>query len=221
MDDDGWIAREQILGDEARSKVPPEFQVQYPHYANPPTLSLILELLADKLSSPSLPADEKEAYTASLREFYPLMKRNYEWYRKTQWGDLKSYDRNAFSTKEAYRWRGRTPQHILTSGLDDYPRAQPPHPGELHVDLMSWMGLLTRGLKAVASVLGEKDDVAELSTNEVAITRNLNDLHWTRKRRHTAMRQLMNTRKALMSVTKATSPYSPSSPACLDRTARI
>jgi mannosyl-oligosaccharide glucosidase len=38
MDSDGWIPREQILGPEARSKVPSEFQVQYPHYANPPTL---------------------------------------------------------------------------------------------------------------------------------------------------------------------------------------
>jgi mannosyl-oligosaccharide glucosidase len=26
MDKDGWIAREQIIGDEARSKVPKEFQ---------------------------------------------------------------------------------------------------------------------------------------------------------------------------------------------------
>lgn len=34
----GWIAREQILGKEARSKVPPEFQAQNPSYANPPTL---------------------------------------------------------------------------------------------------------------------------------------------------------------------------------------
>lgn len=42
MDEDGWIAREQILGDEARSKVPAEFQMQYPHYANPPTLFMVL-----------------------------------------------------------------------------------------------------------------------------------------------------------------------------------
>ena len=32
------IAREQILGDEATSKVPKEFQTQYSHFANPPTL---------------------------------------------------------------------------------------------------------------------------------------------------------------------------------------
>jgi mannosyl-oligosaccharide glucosidase len=49
MDDDGWIAREQILGHEARSKVPPEFQIQYPHYANPPTLFLIIEGFMERL----------------------------------------------------------------------------------------------------------------------------------------------------------------------------
>ena len=48
MDEDGWIAREQILGSEARSKVPVQFQVQYPHYANPPTLFMVIEALVDK-----------------------------------------------------------------------------------------------------------------------------------------------------------------------------
>ncbi|CAG8801587.1 2710_t:CDS:10, partial [Racocetra persica] len=31
IDNDGWVAREQILGEEARNKVPHEFQTQYPH----------------------------------------------------------------------------------------------------------------------------------------------------------------------------------------------
>lgn len=50
MDDDGWIAREQILGPEARSKVPLEFQTQYPHYANPPTLFLVVQVFVAKLN---------------------------------------------------------------------------------------------------------------------------------------------------------------------------
>jgi mannosyl-oligosaccharide glucosidase len=55
MDSEGWIAREQILGLEARSKVPAEFQVQYPHYANPPTLFMIVETLVEKANSGKLP----------------------------------------------------------------------------------------------------------------------------------------------------------------------
>ncbi|GMF78181.1 unnamed protein product [Aspergillus oryzae] len=195
MDEDGWIAREQILGAEARSKVPPEFTVQYPHYANPPTLFIILEAFLDKLdankniSVQQSPEDIAErlrsAYVqqpelgeAYIRSIYPLLKKHYSWYRNTQRGDIKSYDREAFSTKEAYRWRGRSVQHILTSGLDDYPRAQPPHPGELHVDLISWMGMMTRSLRRIAERLGETEDAEEFKYYETAIERNVDDLHW-------------------------------------------
>ena len=192
MDEDGWIGREQILGNEARSKVPVEFQVQYPHYANPPTLFLILEGLIDKLKENPPPRNTGDAFEnirnahlhnpeishAYLRDLYPLLKRHYYWFRKTQWGDIQSYDREAFSQKEGYRWRGRTPQHILTSGLDDYPRPQPPHPGELHTDLISWIGLMTRSMRRIAEVVGESDDAQEFHVHETAILRNIDDLHW-------------------------------------------
>ncbi|KAL9094095.1 MAG: hypothetical protein Q9165_003510 [Trypethelium subeluteriae] len=194
MDEDGWIGREQILGAEARSKVPQEFQVQYPHYANPPTLFFVLDAFLDKVGSKEkrssseqqiLKEDTYQAHVENagaaaeyLQSLYPLLKRHYNWYRKTQWGDLKSYERNAFSNKEAYRWRGRTPQHILTSGLDDYPRPQPPHPGELHTDLISWMGMMTRVMKRIASAAGETDDAKEYATIENSIIHNIDDLHW-------------------------------------------
>lgn len=178
-DPDGWIAREQILGPEARSKVPMEFTIQYPHYANPPTLFMVIDTLMNKLQANVFDADHAARLTERLRAIYPLLKRHYFWFRRTQAGDIKSYDREAFSTKEAYRWRGRTPQHILTSGLDDYPRAQPPHPGELHVDLISWMGMMTRSLRRLAAeIVDEPDDAAEFQRYETAIVRNIDDLHW-------------------------------------------
>ncbi|KAL6849271.1 Processing alpha glucosidase I [Amphichorda felina] len=194
MDGDGWIPREQILGDEARSKVPPEFQIQYPHYANPPTLFLIIESFMERLRQLNAAGTEKpnkdsDLYTAHLdnqelgeefmRKIYPLLRRQYDWFRKTQRGEVKAYDREAFSKKEAYRWRGRTETHILTSGIDDYPRAQPPHPGELHVDLMAWVGLMTKSLMNIAQALGNEDDAAELKKNLNAIEHNLDDLHWS------------------------------------------
>ncbi|GAB7350307.1 hypothetical protein MBLNU459_g0941t1 [Dothideomycetes sp. NU459] len=198
MDEDGWIGREQILGSEARSKVPKEFQTQYPHYANPPTLFFVLHAFLDKIASGSsssssstggaqqvldgnaVLSDPKVAI-GYLRELYPLLKRQFEWFRKTQWGDLKSYDRNAFSTKEGYRWRGSTQTHLLTSGLDDYPRPQPPHPGELHTDLISWMGMMSRAMKRIATTLSETDDAATFGKIEDAIIRNIDDLHWNEK----------------------------------------
>ena len=187
MDEDGWIGREQILGPEARSKVPPEFQVQYPHYANPPTLFLVLETFVQKLEEgnksqkssggargmqgagtnlQNIHLDNPEVALQYLRNIYPLLRKQYDWFRRTQYGDIKSYDREAFSSKEAYRWRGRTPRHILTSGLDDYPRPQPPHPGELHVDLISWMGMMTRSLKRIATFMGESEEASEYEASE-------------------------------------------------------
>ncbi|KAI5305576.1 hypothetical protein KEM56_004001 [Ascosphaera pollenicola] len=198
MDDDGWIAREQILGPEARSKVPAEFQVQYPHYANPPTLFLIIESLAEKVKGiegskvetdgtvkdvRSVHLQDRDALLSYLNSIYPLLKRQYFWFRKTQHGDLKSYEREAYSLVEGYRWRGRSVRHILTSGLDDYPRPQPPHPGELHVDLISWVGMMTRSLKNIAEVLGLEDDIAEFDKYETAILKNIEDLHWDEKER--------------------------------------
>lgn len=212
MDEEGWIGREQILGAEARSKVPPEFQVQYPHYANPPTLFLIFEDLMDRLvlsngtTSATVAASATATAAASatagdadlptpfletvhlrdpefakqyLRDMYPLLRRQHQWFRRTQFGDARSYDREAFSDREVYRWRGRTPRHILPSGLDDYPRPQPPHPGELHVDLMSWMGMMTKSLRRIASYIGADDDAADYARSEEAIIRNIDGLHWS------------------------------------------
>jgi mannosyl-oligosaccharide glucosidase len=176
MDEDGWIGREQILGSEARSKVPAEFQVQYPHYANPPTLFMAVEALLDKAEKKG--SADRDTVKAWLKSVYPLLQRHFDWYRRTQAGDIKSYDRPAFSSKEGYRWRGRTEQHILTSGLDDYPRAQPPHPGELHTDLISWMGLFSRNMGRISAFLGEEDDEAKYTKIAEAIRRNVDDLHW-------------------------------------------
>ncbi|KAL2760850.1 glycoside hydrolase family 63 protein [Sodiomyces alcalophilus JCM 7366] len=197
MDEDGWIGREMILGHEARSRVPEEFQVQYPHYANPPTLFLIIEGFMERLrrANGTQSTEEDGPSTADnlrtallddvglgesyLRHLYPLLRRQFSWFRDTQRGEIKAYDRETFSSKEAYRWRGRTESHLLTSGLDDYPRPLPPHPGELHVDLMSWVGLMAKSLMNIAGALGITDEAAEYEKILTAIQRNLNDLHWS------------------------------------------
>jgi mannosyl-oligosaccharide glucosidase len=197
MDDEGWIAREQILGEESRNKVPLEFQTQYPHYANPPTLLMPIASFIERLTkhnTTTMGSDQEifgieEIFSSEritrrylddpalakhyLKELYPLLQRHHEWFRKTQAGDIKTWDREAFSMKEGYRWRGRTPDHCLTSGLDDYPRARPPHTGELHVDLLSWMGFFAKTLKGVASYLEQEEDVIRLSKIENAIIKNL------------------------------------------------
>ncbi|KAI0747882.1 glycoside hydrolase [Daedaleopsis nitida] len=206
IDEDGWVAREQILGEEARSRVPPEFQTQVPTYANPPTLTMAVTAFIQRLRVPKGPSDqdlgmdfglgsqvpltgfepstpgrrfldEPELALEYLRSIYKPLKRHYEWFRRTQRGQIKQYGRKARSRTEAYRWRGRSKEHVLTSGMDDYPRG-PPHAGELHLDLISWMAFFSQTMRDIAEFVGEVDDATAYEEIAKATIDNIDDLHW-------------------------------------------
>eukprot|EP01135_Chromosphaera_perkinsii_P010788 Nk52_evm5s2226 gene=Nk52_evmTU5s2226 len=51
MNNQGWIAREQILGPEARSRVPNEFIIQNTSNANPPTFLMVIERIVNRVQS--------------------------------------------------------------------------------------------------------------------------------------------------------------------------
>ncbi|KAG6850459.1 hypothetical protein H0H93_012880 [Arthromyces matolae] len=202
VDEEGWVAREQILGEEARSKVPQEFQAQVPNYANPPTLTMAVTAFINRLKTIGAsngPSNEdlglggetqismmstdrsttRNQYLESsdnalafLRSIYKPLKRHYDWFRRTQRGQIKQYTRKARSRTEGYRWRGRSEAHVLTSGMDDYPRG-PPHAGELHLDLISWMAFFTRTMKDIAAYIGETDDEITFLEIETAILGNI------------------------------------------------
>jgi mannosyl-oligosaccharide glucosidase len=206
VDEDGWVAREQILGEEARSRVPTEFQTQYPLYANPPTLAMAITTFIDRLESkhgsifpleaslahPDQAVFSKEGGSSSsdryledpllarsfLTGIYPKLRRHYLWLRRTQRGQITEWDRKARARGEGFRWRGRTKDHVLTSGLDDYPRATVPHVGELHLDLLSWMGAFAEAMTKIARAIGEEDDAEEYIKSHSGIIQNLDDLHW-------------------------------------------
>lgn len=126
------------------------------------------------LSSPA-------AARAYLESIYPALRRHYHWFRVSQKGQLKQWGRKPPSRLEAYRWRGRTEKHVLTSGLDDYPRATPPSTGELHVDLLCWMGFFARAMGEIAEYLGDSyaADLEEYTRNQHNIAANLDALHWS------------------------------------------
>lgn len=205
IDENGWVAREQILGEEARSKVPAEFQTQFHHYANPPTLYLAIKQYIDRLDQHNNHVNTENAFSDNQQQFrmsadddalynlhlenpqlakewlqsiYAKLRQNWLWFRKTQHGHLERFGRKA-PNNEAYRWRGRTPDHTLTSGLDDYPRGKP-SVGELHVDLHAWMGFATGLLKDIAGKLGPDfaADHEEYIKVQKDILVNLDVLHW-------------------------------------------
>ncbi|KAH9449564.1 hypothetical protein Pst134EB_020387 [Puccinia striiformis f. sp. tritici] len=214
IDRDGWVGREQILGEEARSKVPPEFQIQYSNHANPPTLTMAVtsylkrfkrfqgvDGFKDGITDADLGMansgqqifettgrisdkllEDAQSARSFLVSIYPKLKLHYEWFRETQVGQIREWGRESRSKTEGYRWRGRTADHVLTSGIDDYPRGLP-HVGELHLDLLCWVGFFTRTMKSIAEFIGEDDDVLEYEKNYEAIVANVDDLHWNEEKK--------------------------------------
>jgi mannosyl-oligosaccharide glucosidase len=187
MDDSGWIAREYILGPEARSRVPYEFQIMYPHHANPPTIffaakavSRILHGQQAYYGTSSKYLADKELASQVLQELLVKLKKHYYWFRETQKGNTTSVTIPDDHQQEVYRWRGRTSQHILASGLDDYPRPQPQSLGELHVDATSWVGLMATVLRDMSSALG-RHEAGEFERHRLAIKESLDSIHWSSK----------------------------------------
>ncbi|CAG5928549.1 unnamed protein product [Menidia menidia] len=175
MNVEGWIPREQILGDEARSKVPAEFIVQHNENANPPTLFLALQELIEQLSSNPAGADAQPTLPF-LRRLFPRLKTWFEWYNTSQTGLLPN----------SYRWRGRDKDtnlflnpKTLTSGLDDYPRASHPSADERHVDLHCWMALSSGIMASIAQLLGEPHQDYKASHDVLSDNERLDELHWS------------------------------------------
>jgi len=168
MNHEGWIPREQILGPEARSKVPAEFVVQKSSNANPPALFLSID---------SLIKNEQTSISKNfLMQIYPRLKAWYNWFNTTQNGPLPS----------TYRWKGRDANSnelnpkTLTSGLDDYPRASHPSDDERHLDLRCWMALASKTMSEIAEIIGEEDDIVSYkATYENLVDPKIMDkMHW-------------------------------------------
>ncbi|AET37655.1 mannosyl-oligosaccharide glucosidase Ecym_1427 [Eremothecium cymbalariae DBVPG len=203
-DDSGWIARELILGQEARSKVPEEFRTQNPNIANPPTLALAFSELLQKATSDGMyKSDFDQQYNDGLggdqlrnnhelliqysERIYEKFLIHFEWFRKTQRGMVEEYlelsdiNDDLVNVEEGYRWVGRTFTHCLPSGFDDYPRAIPPDIAELHVDALSWVGIMARSLKQAAQVLGKYSDAENFQVIEDNVIENLEYFHWSKE----------------------------------------
>jgi len=210
MNDLGWIPREQILGDEARSRVPQEFQVQRPYIANPPTMYLAIHALirryylandetlakvvcdaADDVAAVEVDADgtpmnnandddddacqsRLSATRGKVKNFldnnWHLLVLNFEWYRLTQ--------RSPHDEEASFRWAGRTPQHNLPSGLDDYPRYPNVTEHEGHVDIHSWMIRLNEIMSELGQLLGHAEQAQQWQETAVRLKQSLNAYHW-------------------------------------------
>lgn len=142
-DEQGWIPRQMIIGDETRWSARPSSWPQVPGSANPPSHHWILQSM--------LRRHEQQPSSSKLTEFlhsiWAHLERNLEWYFRTQESAIPGL----------FRWEGRTTEYCLPSGMDDYPRAPMLTRREAHLDLHCWLIASCRAVSKVASALGMKD----------------------------------------------------------------
>ncbi|KAL1655348.1 Processing alpha glucosidase I [Didymella pomorum] len=184
MDDDGWIAREQAVGTDAENGAPSDSLTQYPHIANPPTLFLVVSKFIDMLQGKAKYYGHEstllkpEAGKKFVTKLYPLLKKHYEWWRKSQSGDIEAHSVPSANLNEGYRWRGRKLETNYPSGMDDYPRAEPPDITELHLDALCWVGLMSHTLEKIAFYTETTHDAFTYQNHIRGIKTNLETIHW-------------------------------------------
>nr|SVE77481.1 EOG090X02G1 [Daphnia lumholtzi]SVE78111.1 EOG090X02G1 [Daphnia lumholtzi] len=174
MNVEGWIPREQILGSEARARVPDEFVVQRNNQGNPPTFFLVLDAMFKNRPVRDISALELE----QLNRMWPRLVSWYNWFNTSLHGPEPG----------TYYWRGRDTASVrelnpksLSSGLDDYPRASHPTTYERHLDLRCWITLAAKVMASIADLTGREgrkyhETFIFLSNNEL-----LNAQHWSEK----------------------------------------
>lgn len=146
QDEQGWIPREQIRGEEAEGRVPAPFLNQNETIANPPSLLFpIVHLMESVVNTPKETRDENPTYLA-LKYLYPKLVKWLRWMYRTQLGS--GYP----------AWLGRSSDHNLASGLDDYPRAQVVNSEERHLDLHCWLLFFSKNLARLAELQELKED---------------------------------------------------------------
>jgi mannosyl-oligosaccharide glucosidase len=200
MNIEGWIPREQILGSEALSRVPPEFVTQINTNANPPTFFLTLNFILRNYEEQLI---EQSTRLETLDRLYGRLIAWFDWFNTTQIGSLSG----------TYRWHGRdanTTRELnpktLTSGLDDYPRASHPTEDERHVDLRCWIATSAATIVTISNLLNKPSN--RFAETAAYLYRNdlLNEQHWSTERQVYADYGLHTDEVTLISINKPHTP---------------
>jgi mannosyl-oligosaccharide glucosidase len=193
----GWIPREQILGKESRGRVPREFAAQHPQHANPPSMVLAVQSLALSENKTPEDVAFLQRILPRLTAWRDWFHKTQCGSSPNCHNSLRQFPTTSSPSEVnmsafQYRWRSRNGFHLLACGLDDYPRpvcfadGRPSHSGgatvatgngvqqttthrkEKHVDLMSWMALMTQTIQKIESAIGGTNDETTKTTKAAA-----------------------------------------------------
>jgi len=156
----GWIAREQVRGDEIRSFVPGDFVSQSDLEGNPPTLMMALDYL---LNNPNVDAGLKNQIYVNLKD--PLYKW-WSWFYNLQMVLDKEGKPTNFFLWSYKMFEGN--RQYFGSGLDDYPRDDPGFVSKYHLDLHVWQAMFANVMAKVAT--GANDTANATFFNDLSKT---------------------------------------------------
>jgi len=92
------------------------------------------------------------------------------WYEITQ--------RSPHDEERSFRWAGRTEDHCLPSGLDDYPRFPNVTLYEGHVDMHCWMIRLNALMAEIAEHVEQPADALKYREKAADLKVSLEEFHW-------------------------------------------
>lgn len=186
IEHNGWVAREQVPGLEARRAVPVGYIIQNTKHANPP--ALLLTVL--KLARQAKVSAGKKHVMHKLRHIVPQFEKNIKWLIRTQRGQIHPHFCKLMKNHRpcsrvlklpAFRWRGRSKYHNLNSGLDDYPRSDFANKYELHVDLACWVAFGSKAMLELYELLevrGHRKQKLLFKRVYQRVMFSLDHLHW-------------------------------------------
>ena len=149
MDNDGWIPREQIRGNEAENQVPSEFITQDKLIANPPTLLFPIKNFINNYKYFTDANSKIYGLKELLIKFYKKLKLWMNWFENTQRSIL--FKKKGEAYRYTYQWNKRDSSHNFPSGFDDLPRGMTPNDEENHLDLNIWILELEKTLHLLST----------------------------------------------------------------------
>ncbi|KAK8805443.1 hypothetical protein WA158_002099 [Blastocystis sp. Blastoise] len=188
----GYIEREQILGNESRSKVPSQFIPQSMDIANPPTLLLPLQYIYNYIQKKQLkdPMNEQidiefedtediVSLSSRVSSLLPSITSWFDWFNSTQqeeWKEGEEAYKQQFQYR--YRWKSRTEKHCLSSGIDDYPRHKIVTRGEGQIDLLIWTIYMGETLDSLMNLNPPDMGDREILTDYMTKLKNTIEHYW-------------------------------------------
>ena len=174
----GWIAREQIIGQEAQERAPPWAWPGLTTQMNPPILfySIVQHVQLHPTEAVKWLLQSEKETTEKVGEeessvtLWSRLQRTYHWYLTQM---------QSKAAPQTFVWQGRSGDGALDSGLDDFPRFPHPSPLEANVDAQAWMAAVAQWMTILAGAVNDSVREEQYAQDAQEIALLLSKYFWS------------------------------------------